>query len=85
MSSSFRGDKFEEDSQVEHQQHIVVFGVVLYAEESFGGVVGLDVVHAVGGYELLVVLPVGFEADAAVEEYFEVGPHFAQILCAALL
>ena len=49
------GQKFVEDAIVEHQQHRGVCRVVLYAEESLAGVVGLHVVHPRFGDDALVL------------------------------
>ena len=39
--------------------------------------------HPGGGDELAVLLAVGGEADAAVEEHFEVGPYVFEVRLAA--
>ena len=68
---------------VEHQQHGLVVRVVLQAKEALAGVVGLHVVHLVARDEAFVLLTVGREGHAAVEEHLQVGPHLLQVLLAA--
>ena len=65
---------------VNHEEHRLVLRVVLYAEESLTGIVGLLVVHAWRCDEVLVLLAVGSKGHASVEEHFEVGPHLFQML-----
>ena len=78
-------DELVEDAIVYHQQHGRVGRVVLRAEVSFGSVVGLHVVHPAAADDLLVLLAVGGERHAAVEEDFQVGPYLLQTLLARLL
>lgn len=52
----------------------------MYGEESFGSVIGLDVVHVGVGDELPVLFAIGCETDSSVEKNFEVGPYFREVL-----
>ena len=78
------GDELIEDAVVEHEQEAAVGGVVLKAEEALGGVVSLHVAHVGRGDEAGVTVAIGFEADAAVEEDFEVGPYVGEGVCAGV-
>ena len=75
-----QGDKFKEDTIVYHQQHGRIGRVVLRAEIAFGGVVRLHIVHLRAADNLLVLFAIGCEGHSAVEEHFQVGPHFFQRL-----
>ncbi len=48
---------------------------MLHGEESFGSVVGFQIVHPSGVGDLFILAAVGSEGDASVEEYFEAGPY----------
>ena len=74
------GYELVEDVIVEHEQHGGVGEVVLYAEESFAGVVRLHVLHLAAAYDLLVLGAVGCEGHTSVEEHFQVGPHLVDEL-----
>ena len=78
------GDELVEDAVVEHEQEAAVGGVGLEAEEALGGVVSLHVAHVGRGDEAGVAVAVGFKADAAVEEDFEVGPDVRKSLRAGV-
>ena len=77
--------KLVENAVVYHQQHGAVARIALRTEITFGGVVGLYVVHLAAAYHFLVLLAVGREGYATVEEDFQIGPHFLQALLACLL
>ena len=79
------GQELVEHTIVYHERHAAVRRVVLYAEEAFGGVVSLHVVHVRLGDELLVLLPVRCEGDAAMKEHLQIGPYLLQMLLAAQL
>ena len=83
--NGLHGRKLIIDAIVEHQHHGGVGGVVLYSEETLGGVIGLHVVHVGLRYQLLVGFTIRREGDASVEEYLQIGPHFLQMLLAAEL
>ena len=68
------GEEFVEDADVEEEEHAGGVAAVLDGEEAFGCVVGLEVAHAGGVGDGAVLVAVGAEGDAAVEEYLEVGP-----------
>ena len=72
--------KLVEHVVVQHEQHGMVRGVVLDAEETFRSVVGLHVVHARRADNLLVLVAIGCKGDAAVEKHFQVRPHFVERL-----
>ena len=74
-----------EHTVVEHEQHRLVCGVILYAEETLAGVVGLHVVHVWRRYQLFILLPVWREGHAAMEEYLQVGPHLVEVFLARQL
>ena len=79
------GQELVKHTIVYHERQTAVRRVVLYAEEAFGGVVSLHVVHVRLGDELLVLLPVRCEGDAAMEEHLQIGPYLLQMLLAAQL
>ena len=70
-------DKLVVNTIVEHQQHGRVVGVILDPKETFGGIVGLPVLHTWRGNEAFVLLSVGGKADPSVEEYLQFAPYFA--------
>ncbi len=75
LVNGLHGCKLIIDAIVEHQHHGGIGGVVLYAEEALGGVVGLHVVHVGLGDECFVRLAIGREGYTAVEEHLQIGPH----------
>ena len=85
LADVFQWYKLVENAVVYHQQHGAVGRIALRAEVTFGGVVGLHVVHFIAAYHLFVLFAVGREGHAAVEEDFQIGPHFLQALLAGLL
>ena len=76
------GDKFVEHIVVDHQQKALVRGVALYAKEALTGVIGLHIAHIGVGDELLVLRTIGRESYSSMKEYFQIGPHFLQMLLA---
>ena len=78
------GDALVEDAIVEHEQEAAVAGLRLESEEALGGVVGLHVTHVGRGDEAGVTVAVRLEADAAVEEDFEVRPNVEEGLRASV-
>ena len=64
---------------VEHQQHRLVRRIVLNAEESLAGVIGLHIVHPWRGNQLLILLAVGREGHSAVKEHLDIRPHLFQM------
>lgn len=78
------GDALVEDAIVEHEQEAAVGGFGLESEEALGGVVGLHVTHIGRGDEAGVTVAVRLEADAAVEEDFEVRPNLEEGLRASV-
>ena len=85
LADILQRDEFVEDAVVDHQQHGAVGRVALRAEVAFGGIVGFHVVHLAAVDHLLVLFAVGCEGYTAVEEDFQIGPHFLQALLAGLL
>ena len=75
LVNGLHGCKLIIDAIVQHQHHGGIGGVVLYAEETLGGIVGLHVVHVGLRYQLLVRLAIGCEGYTAVEEHLQIGPH----------
>ena len=73
------GDEFVEYIVIYHQCHGGVMQVALQAEETFAGIVGFHVVHLVTRNQLLVLFTVRSEADASMEEYFQVRPYLIQM------
>ena len=69
LAHILQGDELVEHAIVEHQQHGVILGIILYAEESFRGIVGLHVVYLRRGDDLLILLAVRRKGDAAVEKH----------------
>ena len=78
------GDALVEDAIVEHEQEATIGGLGLESEEALGGVVGLHVTHVGRGDEAGVTVAVRLEADAAVEEDFEVRPNLEEGLRASV-
>ena len=69
-------DKLVEHIIVYHEQHGLVFRIVLYAKKALTGVIGFHVVH-LGRCDKLLVLPaIRGEGNAAVKKNLEVRPHF---------
>ena len=69
-----------EDTVVNHQQHGRVGRVVLRAEVAFGGVISLYIMHLAAADHVFVLLSVGSEGNAAVEEHLQVGPYLLKAL-----
>ena len=82
LSELVHRDELVEHAVVEHEHHRLVVGVVLQAEESLRGVVGLHVVHVGVADDLLILRAVGREGDSPVEEHLQVGPHLVDGLLA---
>ena len=74
----FEGNKLVENAVVEHEQHRQVGRVALETKEAFAGIIGFHIAHTGRAYQLLVLLAVGREGHAAMEEHFEVGPDLVQ-------
>ena len=79
------GDKLVEYAVVKHQAHRGVRRIVLYAKEAFTRIVCLHIVHCFRGYQTPVLLAVWCEGYAAMEEYFQIGPYFEEIVLACNL
>ena len=77
--ASFHRDELIEHPVVKHQQHRLVRRIVLNAEESLAGVIGLHIVHPWRGDELFVLFAVGRKGHTAVKEHFDVRPHLFQM------
>ena len=80
----FKRDELVEDTVVNHQQHGRVGRVVLRAEVAFGGVISLYIMHLAAADHVFVLLAVGSEGNAAVEEYLQVGPYLLKALLSRL-
>lgn len=74
-----------EHAIVRHEQHRLVLRIALYAKKAFTGIICFHIVHQGRRYELLVLAAVGREGHSAVEEYFQIGPHFLKMLFARQL
>ena len=70
------------DLVVDDELQVIALPRRLHAKESLRRIVGLQVVHLVRRDQLLVLFAIGGEGDAAVEEAFEIGPHFGDVLLA---
>ena len=78
----FHGNELIEDVIVEHEEQRWVIWVILLTKEALAGIVGLHIAHSGEIDEFLVLLAVGCERYAAVEEHLEVGPYVTDVLLA---
>ena len=67
---------------VEHQHHTAISRVILYAEETLRGVVGLHIMHITLGDKLLILLTVRCKGYSSMEEHLKVRPYLLQMLLA---
>ena len=54
---------------VEHERHTAVCWVILYSKEALRSVVCLHIVHPLLGNELFILLTIGCEGNATMEEH----------------
>ena len=78
-------DELVEHVVIYHERHGRICRVVLQAEEALAGIVSLHIMHVRRSDELLILLAVRREGDAAMEEHLQVWPHFLQMLLAGKL
>ena len=76
-------DELVENTVVEHEQQRRIVEVALDAEETLTGIIRLHIMHVGFGNQLLVLLVIGCERHAPVEEHFQVGPYLVERLLAA--
>ena len=73
------GDELVKDIIVDHEKHGGGKRVVLDAEESLRGIVGLYIVHVGIGNQATVLLTVRGECHTTMKEDLEVGPHLRKV------
>ena len=71
-------NKLVEHIVVEHEHHRRVGKVVLQSEETLAGVIGLHIAHLRRADDLLILVAIGREGNAAVEKHLEVWPYLVE-------